>query len=185
MLSEPTVEPLQKHSDYQSEAAFEEFYKDGVEILGDYLDSQKAPTPERRITKVKARRIDDAEEITINYEVAHDKAKDGWFSSTFTSKEEARNEFYEALDTLLPVLIQTVGLNDQWEEYGQVIGVSVKHSESGIGITVTGKCEIDGAYPCPTSPYVIVKEQTEREVLKLQELALDYLDGARRQQSLF
>ena len=48
--------------------------------------------PERRITKIKARRIDDAEEITIAYEVFHDKAKDGWFSASFTSKEEARND---------------------------------------------------------------------------------------------
>ena len=66
--------------------------------------------PERRITKIKARRIDDAEEITIAYEVFHDKAKDGWFSASFTSKEEARNEFYGFMDELLPILILTVGL---------------------------------------------------------------------------
>ena len=138
--------------------------------------------PERRITKIKARRIDDAEEITIAYEVFHDKAKDGWFSASFTSKEEARNEFYGFMDELLPILILTIGLDSQWEESGQIIGVSLKHSESGIGITVTGKCEINGAYPCPTSPYVIVHEQTHNLIMELQQEAIKYLDGARRQQ---
>jgi hypothetical protein len=142
-------------------------------------------TPERRITKIKTRRIDDAEEITIAYEVEHEKAKDGWFSASFTSKEEARNEFYDFMDELLPILVQTVGLNSQWEESGQIIGVSLKHSESGIGITVTGKCEINGAYPCPTSPYVIVHEQTHDLIMELQKEGIKYLDGARRQQSLF
>ena len=142
-------------------------------------------TPERRITKIKTRRIDDAEEITIAYEVSHDKAKHGWFSASFTSKEEARNEFYGFMDKLLPILVQTVGLNSQWEESGQIIGVSLKHSESGIGITVTGKCEINDAYPCPTSPYVIVHGQIYDLIINLQKEAIKYLDGARRQQSLF
>ena len=182
-LRPPTVEPLLE----QPSPALEEFYKDGIKVLGDYLQSEKALTPERRITKIKSRRIEDAEEITIDYEVAHEKAKNGWFSASFTSKEEALNEFYGYMDNLLPILILTVGLDSQWEESGQVIGVSVKHSENGIGITVTGKCEINGGYPCPTSPYVIVRDNTEQDILNLQKEAIKYLDGARfvKQQSLF
>lgn len=146
-----------------------------------------SPTSERRITKVKAKRLADAELITIEYEVAHDKAKDGWFSSTFSSKEEAREEFYRRMDELLPLLINAIGLDSiQWEE-GQIIGVSFKHAEDQIGITITGKCEINGAYPCPTSPYAIA-EDTYDLVIALQQEAIAYLDGARKasaQQSLF
>jgi hypothetical protein len=155
------------------------------DIARNSVEALTANLPERRITKIKAKRIDDAEEITIAYEVFHNKAKDGWFSASFTSKEEARNEFYGFMDELLPILVQTVGLNSQWEESGRIIGVSFKHSESGIGITVTGKCEINGAYPCPTSPYVIVHEQTHDLIMELQKEGIKYLDGARRQQSLF
>lgn len=144
---------------------------------------------ERRITKVKAKRLADAELITIEYEVAHEKAKDGWFSSTFSSKEEAREEFYRRMDELLPLLINAIGLDSiQWEE-GQIIGVSFKHAEDQIGITITGKCEINGAYPCPTSPYAIAQDTFDYDlVTALQQEAIAYLDGARKasaQQSLF
>jgi hypothetical protein len=148
-----------------------------------------SPSAERRITKVKAKRLEDAELITIEYEVAHDKAKDGWFSATFTSKEEAREEFYGSMDELLPLLINAIGLDSiQWEE-GQIIGVSFKHTEENIGITITGKCEINGAYPCPTSPYAIAQDTFDYDlVMALQQEAIAYLDGARKasaQQSLF
>lgn len=144
------------------------------------------PVVERRITKVKAKRTADAELITIEYEVAHEKAKDGWFSATFASKEEPREEFYNSMDKLLPLLISAVGLDsDQWEE-GQVIGVSFKHTEDNIGITITGKCEINGSYPCPTSPYAIAQDNFDYNlVTALQQEAIAYLDGARRQLSLF
>ena len=147
-----------------------------------------SPTSERRITKVKAKRLD-AELITIEYQVAHEKAKDGWFSASFTSKEEAREEFYSSMDELLPLLVLSVGLDSiQWEE-GQVIGVSFKHTEDQIGITITGKCEINGAYPCPTSPYAIAQDTFDYDlVMALQHEAIAYLDGARKasaQQSLF
>lgn len=147
------------------------------------------PASERRITKVKAKRLEDAELITIEYQVAHEKAKDGWFSASFTSKEEARSEFYSSMDELLPLLINAIGLDSiQWEE-GQVIGVSFKHTEDNIGITITGKCEINGDYPCPTSPYAIAQDTFDYDlVMALQQEAIAYLDGARKasaQQSLF
>jgi hypothetical protein len=167
----------------EQEAEFDRI-KETTEIIMNGL-GDTPQTPERRITKIKTRRIDDAEEITIAYEVEHKKAKNGWFSASFTCKEEARNEFFLLMDQLLPTLIQSVGLDSQWEESGQIIGVSLKHSENGIGITVTGKCKINDAYPCPTSPYVIVHEQIYDLIINLQKEAIKYLDGARRQQALF
>lgn len=141
--------------------------------------------PKRRVTKIKAKR-GKTEEITITYEVNNSSAKGGYFTTTLTCNEEAVNEFYTLLDEALPILIQTIGLNEEIWLDAQVIGLSVKHDlEEGLGITITGKCEIDGGYPCPTSPYVIAKESTADLIREIETEALKYVDGARRQQSLF
>jgi hypothetical protein len=67
----------------------------------------------------------------------------------------------------------------------QVIGLSVKREKQGTGINITGTREINSAYPCPTSPYVIAKEETQDLITEIQTEALKYVDGKRRQQSLF
>ncbi len=146
---------------------------------------------ERKITKIKAKR-GDTENISIAYVVVSDRNEEENLNCSLTSKEEARTEFYNALDGLRIMLVDAIGLNPNiWLEEGQIIGLSIKYQEEGIGITITGKCEIEGRYACPTTPYLVINN-VESDDYKLIELVVDecckYLDGERKhfkQQSLF
>ena len=143
---------------------------------------------ERQITKIKVKRSESGEDILINYNVFDERAKDGFFTSSFPCKEEARNQFYTALDEMLGMFMDALGLDaEAWEE-GQIIGMSVKHTDEGYGVTITGKCEIEGRYACPTTPYMTIDDDSSDEyrlVEKAMREAIAYLDGARRQTSLF
>jgi len=183
-LSEPQILNLPGHPDYISPEKEHNRIKENVQIIMDGL-GDTPQTPKRRVTKIKAKR-GKTEEITITYEVNNSSAKGGYFTTTLTCNEEAVNEFYTLLDKALPILIQTIGLNEEIWLDAQVIGLSIKHDlEEGLGITITGKCEIDGGYPCPTSPYFIAKESTADLIREIETEALKYVDGARRQKSLF
>lgn len=160
---------------------------DALAVLEEYLKNQQ--NPKRRVAKIKMKRGDKHEEISITYEVEHSKAKNGWFSSTFTCNEEARNELYDLLDQTLSILVETVGLDEKKWKPGKVIGLSIKpESEEGPGITITGKCEVEIAdgksYACPTSPYIIAKEGTADLIREIEKEALKYIDGQRRQTNL-
>jgi hypothetical protein len=138
---------------------------------------------ERRLAKVKVKRKDTISEVEVNYEIFNDK--DGWLLVTHKCKEEPKQELEELLDQFLPILISTVGLNEQWEDEGVIIGVGVKYLDDQIGINVTGKCDIDGRAACPTSPFYILPDHMESKLLKPLEIAVfKYLEGDRRQQSL-
>lgn len=164
-----------------------------MEILEFNLDTSEPETPlkmeqifetkaapERRVTKIKAKR-GKIEEISISYEVANASAKNGYFTTTLICNEEAASDFYELLDETLPVLIKTIGLDEEKWLDAQVIGLSIKHDlEEGLGITITGKAEINNSYPCPTSPYVIAKESTADLIEEIETEALKYVDGKRR-----
>jgi hypothetical protein len=163
-LASPTIVPLPGHPDHKPE------------------DGNKSQKLERKITKIKAKR-GESEDILINYNVFDERAKDGFFTSSFPCKEEATYQFYDALDALLPTLMGYLGLDSIWAEKGKVIGVSIKSTDDGLGITITGKCEINGYYACPTTPYFIAPE--EHLINDLMRQAIAYLDGARKQQSLF
>lgn len=143
---------------------------------------------ERQITKIKVKRSDSGEDILINYNVFDERAKDGFFTSSFPCKEEARNQFYTALDETLEMFMEALGLDSSdWEE-GQIIGMSIKHTDDGYGVTITGKCEIEGRYACPTTPYMILDDEGGNEYRLIEKVlseAIAYLDGARRQTSLF
>jgi hypothetical protein len=135
----------------------------------------------RQITKIKTQRGKKTK-ISITYEIPPDGNRSESLTTTITSEEEATSEFYELLDELLPILIETIGLDETTWTDAQVIGLSVKREKQGTGINITGTREINGAHPCPTSPYVIVTEDLIREI---ETEALKYVDGNRRQQSLF
>lgn len=135
----------------------------------------------RQITKIKTQRGKKTK-ISITYEIPPDGNRSESLTTTITSEEEATSEFYELLDELLPILIETIGLDETLWLDAQVIGLSVKREEQRTGINITGTREINGAHPCPTSPYVIVTEDLIREI---ETEALKYVDGKRRQQSLF
>lgn len=146
--------------------------------------------PKRRLVKIKTKR-GSKEEISITYEVENEKAKNGWFSSTFTCNEEARNKLYDLLDETLPILIETVGLDEEKWKPGKVIGLSIKPESEDFGISITGKCEIEieagKCYACPTSPYIIAKGETAKLIREIEEESLKYVDGQRqiKQTSLF
>lgn len=151
-------------------------------------EANRPQTPEREITKIKAKRSESSEDILINYSVFDERAKDGFFTSSFPCKEEARNEFYHALDATLVMFMEALGLDAcVWEEEGVIIGISIKHIDDGYGITLTGKCEIEGRYACPTTPYMILEGGCPEYDLikKVLGEAIAYLDGARRQKSIF
>lgn len=138
----------------------------------------------RQITKIKTQRGKKTK-VSITYEIPPDGNRSESLTTTITSEEEATSEFYELLDELLPILIETIGLDETLWLDAQVIGLSVKREEQGLGINITGTREINSAYPCPTSPYVIAKEETENLIKEIETEALKYVDGKRRQQSLF
>lgn len=138
----------------------------------------------RQITKIKTQR-GKKPKISITYEIPPDGNRSESLTTTITSEEEATSEFYELLDELLPILIETIGLDETLWLDAQVIGLSVKREKQGTGINITGTREINSAYPCPTSPYVIAKEETQDLITEIQTEALKYVDGKRRQQSLF
>ncbi|HLO84827.1 MAG TPA: hypothetical protein VK203_07420 [Nostocaceae cyanobacterium] len=139
------------------------------------------------ITKVKAKR--EPCEILIEYILPHPKSQTGLQHISFPCKEEPRNEFYQALDALLPTAIEAIGLDpDQWEE-GEIIGVSFKHCDDGIGLTITAKCQIKERFACPTTPYISpdgvpLFEGLQELMLNVITQAIWYIDGARRQGSI-
>lgn len=138
---------------------------------------------ERKITKIKAKR-GDVEAISIAYVLINENTEDGDISCSLTSKNEALTSFYAALDTLMGTLIESIGLNpDIWEDEGVIIGLSVKHEEDGFGITITGKCEIEGRYSCPTTPYIMINDSSSDEygfIKNVMDEAIKYLDGERK-----
>ncbi len=138
----------------------------------------------RQITKIETQRGKKTK-ISITYEIPPDGNRSESLTTTITSEEEATSEFYELLDELLPILIETIGLDETLWLDAQVIGLSVKREKQGTGINITGTREINGAHPCPTSPYVIAEEETENLIKEIEAEALKYVDGKRRQQSLF
>ena len=146
---------------------------------------------ERKITKIKTKR-GDTEAISIAYVVVSDRNEEENLNCSLTSKEEARTEFYEGLDRLRIMLVDAIGLDPKiWLEEGQIIGLSIKYQEEGIGLTITGKCEIEGRYACPTTPYLIINDVESDDYQMIQEIideCCKYLDGERKhfkQQSLF
>jgi hypothetical protein len=146
---------------------------------------------ERKITKIKTKR-GDTETISIAYVVVSDRNEEENLNCSLTSKEEARTEFYDSLDRLRIMLVDAIGLNPKiWLEEGQIIGLSIKYQEEGIGITITGKCEIEGRYACPTTPYLIINDVESDDYQMIQEImdeCCKYLNGERKhfkQQSLF
>lgn len=138
----------------------------------------------RQITRIKTQRGKKTR-VSITYEIPPDDNRSESLTTTITSEEEAASEFYELLDELLPILIETIGLDETLWLDAQVIGLSVKREEQGLGINITGTREINSAHPCPTSPYVIAEEETENLIKEIEAEALKYVDGKRRQQSLF
>lgn len=146
---------------------------------------------ERKITKIKAKR-GDTEAISIAYVVVSDRNEEENLNCSLTSKEEARTEFYDSLDSLRIMLVDAIGLDPKiWLEEGQIIGLSIKYQEESIGLTITGKCEIEGRYACPTTPYLILSDVESDQYRMIQEImdeCCKYLDGERKhfkQQSLF
>jgi hypothetical protein len=146
---------------------------------------------ERKITKIKAKR-GDTESISIAYMVVNENNQEENLNCSLTGKEEARIEFYDGLDGLRIMLVEAIGLNPNiWLEQGQIIGLSIKYQEESIGITITGKCEIEGRYACPTTPYLLIADQESVEFKLIKNVvneAFKYLDGERKdwkQQSLF
>jgi hypothetical protein len=143
----------------------------------------------RQITKIKAKRNDDTEIVTITYTIFNE---DGEEQKTVTvrSKEEASESFYQALDSLRSILIDAVGLDaDIWKE-GFVTDFAIKDKKDLVAIGIGGTCEIQGRFvTVSTKDVLIEKSAYEHKIVSAVLVeASEYLDGERdgwKQPSLF
>jgi hypothetical protein len=140
----------------------------------------------RRITKIKAKKNASGAkhpvEILVDYQIPDSTAADGYLKAELISHDEPREELWLAMADFLPLYITVVGLDsDIWTD-GELIAVSIKHLDTeddegnDVGITLTGKCDVNGIVACPTSPFVRLQSEA---IAKLTSEALNYIDGIR------
>ncbi|HLP91540.1 MAG TPA: hypothetical protein VK184_23515 [Nostocaceae cyanobacterium] len=140
------------------------------------------------ITKIKLKR--QPWEVFISYTIPHPNSKTGLQDIDLSCKEEPRSQFPNKLDTLLPIVINAIGLDaDAWEK-GEVIGLSLKHCDDGIGVTITAKCQIGNLFACPTTPYISPDamgnfENLDKQIMEVIQEAILYINGERMPLPLF
>lgn len=151
---------------------------------------------ERRITKIKAKQNPTGKkpvEILIEYQIPESTAEGGYIKAEFICHEEPRDELWQEMSNFLPLYITLIGLDQDIWSGGEIIGLSIKYldeeDEEGndIGLTIVGKCDVDGHTACPPSPFARFRCEA---IAKITHEALAYIDGERSttkpvQQSLF
>jgi len=143
----------------------------------------------RQIAKIKTKRNDDAEMVTIAYTIFNEDSEEQK-TVTVRSKEEASESFYQALDSLRSILIDAVGLDaDIWKE-GFVTDFAIKDKKDLVAIGIGGTCEIQGRFVTVFSKDVLIEKSAYEHKIVSAVLveASEYLDGERdgwKQPSLF
>ena len=106
-----------------------------------------------------------------------------------SSDETLTNE----MQGLMPTLIECCCLDeDSWSRDGSGKGLTLKDSDSGIGIVISAQMKVsdsDGAYVVNiNSPYLSSERlagSEEMQVKRIQKAAKDYLDSLPQQGDLF
>ncbi|MBI4784510.1 MAG: hypothetical protein HY785_24810 [Oscillatoriophycideae cyanobacterium NC_groundwater_1537_Pr4_S-0.65um_50_18] len=139
----------------------------------------------RQIAKIKIRSKDSS---LISYQRATDSGEDETCELHFFG--EIHPDFQKALDVLLGLVVESVGLDEVAWEKGRVTGVSFKHeSLEAIGLTITAQrtLEEDGLGVVVNTPYLkpeYVSGDLHLIKLLLKEAEL-CMDGKRAQLNLF
>lgn len=135
-----------------------------------------------QINKIKIK--SKAVEILYNLPPASTETKEVKLSCD----EEARREFYDAMNALLIDVIGICGLDGEIWEQGKVIGITLKHSEDGdgYGCVVTAQNTIGEKAVVINTPFVDeIEEEMEARVEEAIAQAEKYIAGERAQMSLF
>ena len=128
---------------------------------------------ERIITKVSV-----SDKISIKFDQC-DRTQ-----LTLTSEDEALSSFYDTTGAFLSTLIESAGLDSgSWQD-GEVLSITLKYSDAGTAIAISGRCNIEGKYSTVSSPSRIAEDCQQALIDKLCKEAIAYLDGDRSQQNL-
>jgi len=138
----------------------------------------------RLITKIKIRAKDSS---LIAYQRSTDSGEDEICELPFFG--QIHPDFQDALNTLLGLVVQSVGLDEEAWEKGYVSGVSLKHEGlTSIGLTITAQRTLDeGMVAVVNTPY-LKPEYVYGELNLIQALLKEAelcLDGKRAQMNLF
>ena len=136
----------------------------------------------KQITKISISGL----KLTITYQEPNERAKDGFVTSKFDCIEEPSPDFNDALQRFLPALVYGVGLDKSLWGSGEIVGMSFKHTDAGIAISITGTCHVNEGQPTVSCPSYIPEENQEiLDVENVLKEAMLYLgSGKRSQQSI-
>lgn len=136
------------------------------------------------INKIKVKDND----IEIIYDLPPQSSSNERKTVKFLCDEEPRVSFFNAMNALLDEAIEFCGLDpDTWSE-GEVIGVTLKHSDDGIGINITVQSKINDLAVVVNTPHIssaVVSDELEERINKLLAESEAYIQGQRSQMSLF
>ncbi|MBD6620019.1 hypothetical protein FNW02_30535 [Komarekiella sp. 'clone 1'] len=136
------------------------------------------------INKIKVKDND----IEIIYDLPPQSSSNERKTVKFLCDEEPRVSFFNAMNALLDEAIEFCGLDpDTWSE-GEVTGVTLKHSDDGVGINITVQSKINDLAVVVNTPHIskaVVSNQLEERINKLLAESEAYIQGQRSQMSLF
>jgi hypothetical protein len=136
------------------------------------------------ITKIKVKDND----IEIIYDLPPQSSSNERKTVKFSCDEEPKPSFFNAMNGLLNDAIEFCGLDsDVWTE-GEVTGVTLKHSDAGIGINITVQSKINDLAVVVNTPHIskaVVSDQLEVRINKLIAESEAYIQGQRSQMSFF
>ncbi|NDJ25950.1 hypothetical protein GS682_31085 [Nostoc sp. B(2019)] len=136
------------------------------------------------INKIKVKDND----IEIIYDLPPQSSSNERKTVKFFCNEEPRVSFFNAMNGLLDEAIEFCGLDpDTWSE-GEVTGVTLKHSDDGVGINITVQNKINDLAVIVNTPHIskaLVSDELQRRIDKLLAESAAYIQGQRSQMSLF
>lgn len=150
----------------------------------------------KRVTKIK---VSKDGWIQVNYEELRNQK---WDQISLKCHDQARVEFYQALDQLKPCVLEICELKDAWPEDDTltISGISYSYTNEILGATITALKSLDASNsplvintPFKTAvPYsesgdweVCFTEEQTAALETMAEEALKYAEGERAQKSLF
>ncbi|MBD6620946.1 hypothetical protein FNW02_35775 [Komarekiella sp. 'clone 1'] len=136
------------------------------------------------INKIKVKDND----IKIIYDLPAQSSSNERKTVKFFCNEQPRVSFFNAMNALLDDAIEFCGLDsDMWSE-GEVTGVTLKHSDDGVGINITVQNKINDLAVVVNTPHIskaVVSDNLEDRINKLIAESEAYIQGQRAQMSLF
>ncbi|MBG1268324.1 hypothetical protein [Nostoc sp. WHI] len=136
------------------------------------------------ISKIKVKDND----IEIIYDLPPQSKSNERKTVKFYCDEEPRTSFFDAINGLLVDAIEATGLDDKIWSSGIVTGVTLKHSDSGTGITITVQNTVNDLCVVMNTPHLsssLVSDELQKRIDKLIIESVAYIQGKRAQMSLF